>query len=81
MMAMTGNHTAMKTADTVFVKHLGTGRNVAVCPADAARPAQLQGAQQLLLTSSRMSLSQLRKEDARVKEGSFPRHRRSTGGR
>jgi len=28
MMAMTGNHKAMKTADTVFLKHRSTRRNV-----------------------------------------------------
>jgi hypothetical protein len=59
MMAMTGNHRAMRTADTVFLKHLTSKKNVEVTIDDLDPITGLPGSQ-YLLTSDWMSLKDLK---------------------
>jgi hypothetical protein len=73
VMAMTGNHRAMQSADTVFLKHKESGRNVAIVPttgqAAPIAPDDTKGDVTLLMTSNRMAVGQLRAADELVKAG------------
>jgi hypothetical protein len=60
MMAMTGNHVAMRTADTVFLKHRATRANVRVCTDPALPPVPGLGGDRFLLSSDRRPLPALR---------------------
>lgn len=64
MMAMTGNHNAMKTADTVFMKH-SSGRNVACTKMS---PVPTMRGNQFLLTSDQLSLTELKALDRLEKD-------------
>lgn len=75
-MAMTGNHLAMATADTVFLKNHNNGGNVRVV--DATSPIanitnnkivakQPSGQQKLLITSDQMSSNDLEIQDTELK--------------
>ncbi len=73
-MAMTGNHKAMATADTVFLKNHNTCGNVRVVDAGSpdanktvADTRQPSGAQKLLMTSNHMSSDILEKCDKELK--------------
>jgi len=58
MMAMTGNHVAMKTADSVFLKHRETKKNVRV--STVPQLPTVSGLTSLLITSDQKSLETLR---------------------
>ena len=60
MMAMTGNHIAMSTADTVFLKTASTGKNVSVTPSSSLEAVKGMSADCFLLTSDEKSLDVLR---------------------
>lgn len=68
MMAMTGNHIAMRTADTVFLKHRGESRASVLCTTVPPLPRVpgLPG-DRFLLTSSAKPLATLHDDDAAVK--------------
>ena len=59
-MAMTGNHVAMATADSVFIKETKTHRNVVISTSSPS--SQQQETAELMLTSDRKSLAQLHLE-------------------
>jgi hypothetical protein len=68
MMAMTGNHNAMKTADTVFMKHV-SGKNVK-CITEPILPSGLVptlSGNNFLLTSDKLSLHKLKDLDTKEK--------------
>ncbi len=68
-MAMTGNHNAMKTADTVFMKYKYDAKinvRITVNPNESNIPALSYN--DLLLTSNRLSLGDLYLEDLRIKQ-------------
>lgn len=67
MMAMTGNHNAMRTADTVFLKHRATRGNVAVATEPALPAVPGLPGDRFLLTSDARSLEALRVEDEAIK--------------
>ena len=67
MMAMTGNHNAMKTADTVFMKNYATHNNVSVKTIPQLEPvAGLPGAD-FFLTSDEKPLKNLIADDKKLK--------------
>lgn len=73
-MAMTGNHLAMQTADTVFLKNHNNCGNVRIVDAGSpdanktvADTRQPSGAQKLLITSDQMSSDMLEKYDKELK--------------
>ena len=63
MMAMTGNHTAMNTADTVLVKNYITGKNVVV----KSDTKIGEGNNDVIMTSDKCSLQQIKKIDSNLK--------------
>lgn len=66
MMAMTGNHNAMKTADTVFMKH-SSGKNVECITEPKLFSVPTLPGKNFLLTSDQLSLNELKKEDIKEK--------------
>jgi hypothetical protein len=66
-MAMTGNHKAMRTADTVFLKQRGTRANVACVTEPPLPPVPGLPGDRFLLTSDATSMAQLREHDAALK--------------
>ena len=65
-MAMTGNHKAMLTADTVFLKNKNTFSNVIINTKYTTTPYSLEY-DELLLTSDKMSDSKLLQIDNKIK--------------
>ena len=68
MMAMTGNHNAMKTADTVFIKNLTTLNNVSIIGVNMNINTMLSITDDILMTSDKMSLSKLHNCDQILKK-------------
>lgn len=66
MMAMTGNHNAMKTADTVFMKHI-SGKNVKCTTEPQLMPVPTLPGNKFLLTSDKLSLNELKILDLKEK--------------
>jgi hypothetical protein len=66
MMAMTGNHNAMKTADTVFMKH-NSGKNVECITEPNLPTISTLSGNNFLLTSDKLSLSDLKQLDRKEK--------------
>lgn len=62
-MAMTGNHNAMKTANSVFIKNRNTKNNVSVLSTPVL-PERSYNYDNLLLTSDRKSLENLHEENS-----------------
>lgn len=67
MMAMTGNHNAMKTADTVFMKNKHTHNNVIVRVFPLLEKNNGLSGNNFLLSSNEMSLNDIKKEDIIIK--------------
>jgi hypothetical protein len=73
MMAMTGNHVEMNSADTVFLKNTITGQNVHVATVSPVvnvinMPLSTHLERQLLLTSNKMCLYQIITTDNKLKQ-------------
>jgi hypothetical protein len=70
-MAMTGNHLAMQTADTVFIKNHNNAGNVRVIGDTVDTPPISDkiptGPQQLLITSDRVTYEELQNADSELK--------------
>jgi len=69
-MAMTGNHEAMQTVDTVFLKNHNNGANVKVVaiPSTYKSTKFPDGLQKLLINSNQLSPEELLAEDTKLKE-------------
>ena len=69
MMAMTGNHVAMATADTVFLKHRCSRANVRVSCTEETAPPVVPGlpGSAFLLTSDEKTLEQLHEDNDALK--------------
>ncbi len=66
MMAMTGNHNAMKTADTVFMKHI-SGKNVKLSTDQKLPSVPTLPGTNFLLTSDKVTLNMLKQMDSHEK--------------
>lgn len=66
MMAMTGNHNAMKTADTVFMKHV-SGKNIKLSTYPKLPSIPTLPGTNFLLTSDRVTLNMLKQMDSHEK--------------
>lgn len=64
MMAMTGNHNAMKTADTVFIKNRQTKKNVVITTKPKMNNVDGISGSDFLLTSDDKNLEQLHIDDS-----------------
>lgn len=69
-MSMTGNHRAMSTANTVYLKHRETATNVSIEPifTSVKQEECSTAASSLLMTSSIMPLEDLHKQVALLKD-------------
>lgn len=67
MMAMTGNHNAMKTADTVFMKNYSTYNNVSVKTIPPLEPVTGLPGADFFLTSDEKPLKNLIADDKKLK--------------
>lgn len=67
MMAMTGNHEAMQTADTIFLKTV-SGKNIIVSDYEFSNKKIIPKAYDILMTSDKMPIQTLKKYDEILKK-------------